>query len=154
MLFKFFEAQYKYPCKDDWTLQVNQDLKDFGIPENFEFMLWCCMPFVSNAINDCRHKSSSRKLTTLHFGCYMIWLIGIATNVYWYFSHPWRVNSIRHRTEYNDTQVLLCAVMWNQLTWMIYPQSQTSVPEHSNGLSNPLEKRGAELELKVDTVRA
>ena len=35
MLFKFFKAQYKYPCKDDWTLQVTQDLKDFGIPEFF-----------------------------------------------------------------------------------------------------------------------
>ena len=38
MLYKFFETQYKYPCKDDWTLQVAQDLKDFGIPESFEFM--------------------------------------------------------------------------------------------------------------------
>ena len=38
MLFKFFEAQQKYPCKDDWTLQVTQDLKDFGIPEGFEFI--------------------------------------------------------------------------------------------------------------------
>ena len=38
MLFKFFETQYKYPVKDDWTLQVVEDLKDFGIPESFKFM--------------------------------------------------------------------------------------------------------------------
>ena len=38
MLYKFFEAQYKYPVKDDWTLQVVEDLKDFGIPENFKYM--------------------------------------------------------------------------------------------------------------------
>ena len=38
MLYKFFVAQYKYPVKDDWTLQVVQDLKDFGIPEHFNYM--------------------------------------------------------------------------------------------------------------------
>ena len=40
MLYQFFEAQHKYHKvhKDDWTLQVAEDLKDFGIPENFEFI--------------------------------------------------------------------------------------------------------------------
>ena len=38
MLFNFFETQYKYPVKDDWTLQGVEDLKDFGIPESFKFM--------------------------------------------------------------------------------------------------------------------
>ena len=38
MLYKFFLAQYKYPVKDDWTLQVVQDLKDFGIPEHFNYI--------------------------------------------------------------------------------------------------------------------
>ena len=38
MLFKFFEAQFNYPLKDDWTLQVLQDLKEFGITEKFDFM--------------------------------------------------------------------------------------------------------------------
>ena len=38
MLYKFFEAQYKYPGKDDWTLQVVQDLEDLGIPQDFTFM--------------------------------------------------------------------------------------------------------------------
>ena len=38
MLHKFFLAQQKYPCKDDWTLQVADDLKDFGISGSFNFM--------------------------------------------------------------------------------------------------------------------
>ena len=38
MLFRFFEAQLKYPVKDDWTMQVVKDLNDFGIPEGFKFM--------------------------------------------------------------------------------------------------------------------
>ena len=38
MLFRFFEAQLKYPVKDDWTMQVEKDLNDFGIPEGFKFM--------------------------------------------------------------------------------------------------------------------
>ena len=38
MLFKFFEAQFNYPLKDDWTLQVLEDLKEFGITEKFDFM--------------------------------------------------------------------------------------------------------------------
>jgi hypothetical protein len=38
MLHKFFVAQQKYPCKDDWTLQVAEDLKDFGISGSFKFI--------------------------------------------------------------------------------------------------------------------
>ena len=34
MLYTFFEAQFKYPIKDDWILQVKQDLDDFGLPAN------------------------------------------------------------------------------------------------------------------------
>ena len=38
MLYKFFEAQLKNPCKDDWTLQALQDFEDFGISSNKEFL--------------------------------------------------------------------------------------------------------------------
>ena len=38
MLYKFFEAQFKYPNKDDWTLQVKDDLDDFGLPGSLEFL--------------------------------------------------------------------------------------------------------------------
>jgi hypothetical protein len=33
-----FEAQFKYPTKDDWTLQVKDDLEDFGMPVSLEFI--------------------------------------------------------------------------------------------------------------------
>ena len=36
MLYNFFETQWKYPCKDDWTAQVKKDMKDFGINEDLE----------------------------------------------------------------------------------------------------------------------
>ena len=36
MLSKVFKIQWKYPVKDDWILQVQQDLKDFGIVLNLE----------------------------------------------------------------------------------------------------------------------
>ena len=38
MLYKFFETQQKYPNKEDWTLQVAKDLKEFDIPESLEFI--------------------------------------------------------------------------------------------------------------------
>ena len=38
MLFKFFQAQYDYPSKDDWTEQVKVDLKDLGILEDFSYI--------------------------------------------------------------------------------------------------------------------
>ena len=38
MLYKFVEAQFKYPTKDDWTLQVKDDLEDFGMPVSLEFI--------------------------------------------------------------------------------------------------------------------
>ena len=36
MLSKVFKTQWKYPVKDDWTLQVQDDLKDFGIQMSLE----------------------------------------------------------------------------------------------------------------------
>ena len=36
MLSKVFKIQWKYPVKDDWVLQVQQDLKDFDIVWNIE----------------------------------------------------------------------------------------------------------------------
>ena len=36
MLNKFLDAQWKYPSKNDWTMQVKDDLKEFGISKNLE----------------------------------------------------------------------------------------------------------------------
>ena len=38
ILYKLCHAQFKYPNKNDWTIQVQQDLDDFGLPESFQFM--------------------------------------------------------------------------------------------------------------------
>ena len=36
MLSKVFKIQWKYPVKDDWVLQVQQDLRDLNIVMNLE----------------------------------------------------------------------------------------------------------------------
>lgn len=36
-LYKFYDVQFKYPDKGDWTLLVQQDLKDFNIESDFQF---------------------------------------------------------------------------------------------------------------------
>ena len=36
MLFKVFEAQWKYPIKDDWTLKVKANLKEFGLSTDLD----------------------------------------------------------------------------------------------------------------------
>ena len=36
MLAKFFKIQGKYPCKEDWTPQLQEDLEDFGIDIDLE----------------------------------------------------------------------------------------------------------------------
>ena len=38
MLFKFFEAQWKHPIKDDWILKVKENLIEFGLSTNLEVL--------------------------------------------------------------------------------------------------------------------
>ena len=38
MLFKFLNAQWNMPVKNDWTIQVRQDLKDLNISEDFSVL--------------------------------------------------------------------------------------------------------------------
>ena len=38
MLYRFFMAQWKYPCKQDWTELVRKDLEDFGIPADLSMI--------------------------------------------------------------------------------------------------------------------
>ena len=38
MLNKFFKVQWRRPSRGDWTLQVKQDLEDFGIPGTLEYL--------------------------------------------------------------------------------------------------------------------
>ena len=36
MIHRFFIAQWKYPCRHDWTEQVKADLSDFNMPSDLE----------------------------------------------------------------------------------------------------------------------
>ena len=38
MLYTFFVTQWNNPTRGDWTLEVKQDLEDFGIPCSFELI--------------------------------------------------------------------------------------------------------------------
>ena len=38
MLFKFFHTQWQTEVKGDWTIEVKKNLKEFGIPQNLEFL--------------------------------------------------------------------------------------------------------------------
>ena len=38
MLYKVFMVQWHYPCKGDWTLQIQQDLIDFDMPTDLEIL--------------------------------------------------------------------------------------------------------------------
>ena len=38
MLYKFFKRQWKYPVAGDWVLQAKQDLADFDIPEDLNWI--------------------------------------------------------------------------------------------------------------------
>ena len=38
MIYKFFKTQWDYPVKDDWTTQVRQDLRDFEMSDNLDFI--------------------------------------------------------------------------------------------------------------------
>ncbi len=76
-----------------------------GIQENLEYMLWHVVPLGLEMVR-------SPTLTTL--AQHHILVLGGACNIFWYYESPFRkVNGIRHRTEYYDTQALLCALLYH-----------------------------------------
>ena len=36
ILYKFFETQWDYPVKDDWTLEAKENLVEFGLYVNLD----------------------------------------------------------------------------------------------------------------------
>ena len=38
MLYKFFKAQWTWPVRGDWTIQVKEDLEDFNIPSALDYL--------------------------------------------------------------------------------------------------------------------
>ena len=77
-----------------------------GIAINLEYMLWYLIPLLIHWGYSYYIKEFNNNLRKYWFE-YMILTIGILLNIYWYYCNPWTTNSIRHRTEYYDTQVLL-----------------------------------------------
>lgn len=76
-----------------------------GIPENLEYMLWHVVPLGIEMV-----RSPSLKTLAQHHTL----ILGGACNIFWYYESPFRQDKgIRHRTEYYDTQALLCALLYH-----------------------------------------
>ena len=93
------------------TLNVyNGDI--FKIPENLEYMTWYIIPLLINSTIDIKNKNNIK----IYILDYNLYILGIISNLYWYHSSPFRIDrDIRHRTEYYDTQCLLCALNYYTL---------------------------------------
>ena len=76
-----------------------------GIHENIEYTIWYSVPLLCNIYVD--HKTKNFNNFILD---YNLLLMGIISNVYWY---TFQISEgDRHRTEYYDTQCLLCGISY------------------------------------------
>lgn len=76
-----------------------------GIQENLEYLLWHAVPLGIELV-----RSPTRKTLAQNH----ILILGGACNIFWYYESPFRKDKgIRHRTEYYDTQALLCALLYH-----------------------------------------
>ena len=76
------------------------------IHENLEYALWHAVPLGATWLWD--QHTLLRTLTRHH-----VLLFGVCCNVFWYYESPFHAHrTIRHRTEYYDTQGLLCAMLY------------------------------------------
>lgn len=77
------------------------------IQENLEYMIWYAVPLVIDLI--CC--PSWQTLSQDH-----VLIVGLACNLFWYFESPfYTTNEARHRTEFYDTQALLCALLYHSM---------------------------------------
>jgi hypothetical protein len=85
-----------------------------GIQENLEYGIWFLVPLFGNFFLD---KYSNQVITGEYMNFYIIWTLGVVSNLYWHFYTPFEENrSLRHRTEYYDTQSFLAAISFSELT--------------------------------------
>ena len=77
------------------------------IDENLEYALWYVIPFCAGL----RGKTGRQLARRYH-----VFALGVCVNLYWYWASPFKSGrSLRHRTEYYDTQCLLCSLLYQQL---------------------------------------
>lgn len=107
------------------TLNVyNGDV--LGVQENIEYGLWFFAPlFLNTCIDICKHTPPWQ---SPYQNYYLIWILGTTCNIYWYYATPFeKSRSLRHRTEYYDTQTFLAAISFSELT-RIKKASKVSKP--------------------------
>lgn len=88
-----------------------------GIPSTLEYIIWYIPPIILSIIK----KGLKRTIIDLH-----ILFLGISVNIFWYFESPFKQDKkIRHRTEYYDTQALLCCLIYHSFyELVIRPKNQ------------------------------
>lgn len=92
-----------------------------GISSNLEYLLWYIPPLIYFIVHCTRHyyqtmidnKWEKFREFALEIG---VCFLGIILNVYWHYAwiHDKKSN-YRHRTEFYDTQTLLCSIMYSIL---------------------------------------
>lgn len=96
----------------------NGDILD--ISSTLEYMLW----YIPSLLLGLK----TVKLYNLH-----VIILGIAANIFWYFESPWnRDKSIRHRTEYYDTQCLMCALIYHHMYELFRQPVRTIISNQSS----------------------
>ena len=105
----------------------NGDVLSSFIHENLEYMLWYAVPLcVALCVRPC-----AKTLARNH-----VLLLGMACNLVWFFQYPFDGVSNRHRTEYYDTQALLCALLYHstyeRVRRRIAPEMAPSVPTYQS----------------------
>ena len=83
-----------------------------GIDNNLEYIIW----YIPSLIYYIYKEGVIPGLYNSHIA-----LLGIILNTFWYFESPYKTAShIRHRTEYYDTQSLLCCLLYHTIYEKIY----------------------------------
>ena len=83
------------------------------IDENLEYTLWYIIPFCAAARGRTWRQLARR---------YHVFSLGVAANLYWYWASPFKSGRpLRHRTEYYDTQCLLCGMLYHAMYEQLRP---------------------------------
>ena len=92
-----------------------------GIDENIEYSLWFILPMFINIVFDLStYTYISLVGMYILYSSYFPWTIGIISNMYWYVYYPWKSEpDPRHRTEFYDTKILLCSMLYTQLLFIL-----------------------------------